>query len=308
MLPPYFNRGDLIGIAAPARKVSKEDLAEGINFLEEQGFRVKLAPNLYHSENQFSGTDTERAADFQLLLDDPEVKAILCARGGYGSVRIIDQLDFSKMKTHPKWIIGFSDMTVFFSHLHQQFNLASLHAPMLFNLSNEKRNAESWDYLTKILTGTPIRYSIPATPESALLNKKGTAKGILVGGNLSLIYALSGSASDVNTEGKILFLEDLDEYLYHIDRMMMQLKRSGKLKNLAGLIIGGMSDMRDNTIPFGKTAEQIIAEAVEEYNYPVFYGFPAGHIPRNLPLMMGAEVEMTVDGGLELQFSLEKQL
>jgi muramoyltetrapeptide carboxypeptidase len=302
VLPPYLNGGDLIGIAAPARKVSKEELAEGILFLESQGFRVKEAPNLYGSQNQFSGSDEERASDFQLLLDDPDVKAIICARGGYGVMRIIDRLDFTAFKAHPKWIIGFSDMTVFFSHLVQNFSIAGIHAPMLFNLTNEKRNAASWQNVYKILTGTPIRYSIPASVSTEKLNRAGTATGILTGGNLSLMYALSGSASDVNTDGKILFLEDLDEYLYHIDRMMMQLKRSGKLRNLKGLIIGGMSDMKDNTIPFGKNAEEIIAEAVSEYNYPVFYGFPAGHIPENYPLVMGAEVTMIVKDQLELQF------
>ncbi len=290
-IPPSLTYGSVIGICAPARKVSPEEMAPGIALLESWGFKIKLSKNLYGECNQFSGTDAERTDDFQNLLNDPEVNAIISARGGYGCVRIIDKLDFTEFRKYPKWIIGFSDVTVFHSHVHTHFGVPTLHAPMIFSMQPEKSAPEALDSLRKILKGENVQYNVPAHP----LNRKGNAKGILVGGNLSLLYALSGSRSDLDTNGKILFIEDLDEYLYHIDRMMMQLKRSGKLAGLKGLIVGGMSDMRDNAVPFGKTAEEIIAEAVAEYDYPVCMHFPAGHVQNNQALLMGTEVSLNVE-------------
>ena len=286
-----------IGILAPARKVSPAEMAPGIALMESWGLKVKLSKNLYGDYHQFSGTDAERAADFQEMMNDPEVDAIISARGGYGCVRIVDQLDFSVLKKHPKWIIGFSDMTVFHSHLHRHHGIATLHAPMVYSMGEDRTSAGALENMRKILTGEELRYSV----ESTNYNRKGNAEAVLVGGNLSLLYALAGSASDLDTNGKILFIEDLDEYLYHIDRMMMQLKRSGKLAGLKGLIVGGMSDMKDNTVPFGKTAEAIIAEAVAEYDFPVCMNFPSGHIHNNHPLRLGAKVKLEVGDTVTLQ-------
>ncbi|MBK7965190.1 MAG: LD-carboxypeptidase [Bacteroidetes bacterium] len=289
-IPPYLVPGSTIGICAPARKVSSEEMVPGISLLENWGFKVKTAKNLYAADHQFSGTDAQRTADMQELMDDPMVDAIISARGGYGCVRIIDKLNFTKFEKKPKWIIGFSDLTVFHNHLHQNFSIPSVHAPMVFSMGGNRCTDEALENLRRLLTGEAIRYLVESSP----FNRKGNADGILVGGNLSLLYALSGSESDIDTNGKILFIEDLDEYLYHIDRMMMQLKRSGKLDGLSGLIVGGMSDMRDNAIPFGKTAEEIISEAVRDYTFPVCMNFPSGHIQNNHPLVMGGSVSLEV--------------
>ena len=293
--PPFLQPGDTIGICAPARKVTMDEISEGIRILESWGYNVKASKNLFGEYHQFSGTDEQRASDMQELLDDPTVKAIMSVRGGYGCMRIIDRLDFTKFIKNPKWIIGFSDLTVFQNHLHTNFNIASIHGPMLFNFCGSRYNEASIMHLKELLTGTPIRYSINQENNFKSLTRTGNAQGVLVGGNLSLLYALSNSKSDLDTNDKILFIEDLDEYLYHIDRMMLQLKRSGKLKGLKGLIVGGMNDMRDNTIPFGSTAEEIISSAIAEHSFPVCFGFPAGHIPTNYALIMGAEVKLEVN-------------
>lgn len=299
--PSFLKPGDTIGIVAPARKVSPGELADGIKILEGWGFNVRLGKNLFKALHQFSGSDDERAADLQTMLDDREVKAIIGARGGYGTMRIIDKLDFSKFKQHPKWLVGYSDITVMHNHLQTNILTQSIHACMVFNMQDDKFDKDAVESLGKALTGVPLHYKFSDSKNQSL-NRKGIAAGILCGGNLSLLYALSGSVSDIDCKGKILFIEDLDEYLYHIDRMIMQLKRSGKLQNLAGLIVGGMSDMRDNTIPFGKTAEEIIREHVNEYHYPVCFDFPTGHVKRNLALIMGANVELKVGENIELKF------
>jgi len=286
--PPFLKSGDYIGIVAPARKISADELSIAVRQLESWGLKVKLGKHIYSVSHQFSGTDDERTVDMQQMLEDKEVKAIIAARGGYGSVRIIDKLDFTKFRQTPKWIAGFSDITVFHSHIQTHFGVQTLHSTMPFNFG---KDAESTDLLRKALLGEVNEYKIEAQP----INKKGKSSGILCGGNLSLLYALAATPSDIETRGKILFLEDLDEYLYHIDRMMMQLKRSGKLAHLNGLIIGSFSEMKDNIIPFGEIAEQIILESVKEYNYPVCFGFPAGHGIKNFPLYMGRNVELVVD-------------
>lgn len=298
-IPPFLQPGDVIGICAPARKVSQEEMKDGINWLAQKGFRVKESKHLYNNQNQFSGSDEERAEDIQSLINDPEVKAIIFARGGYGCVRIIDRIDFSPLEKNPKWLIGFSDMTVIHSQVNRYTKSCTLHAPMMINLMKEKRNEEAANKIIDIITGKNIRYSENHTNP---FNREGVCEGELVGGNLSLLFALAGTSSDIDTANKILFIEDLDEYLYHIDRMMMQLKRAGKLKNLKGLIVGGMSDMRDNVIPFGKSAVEIIYEAVGEYNYPVCFDFPSGHIDRNLPLVFGANVNLEVGKIVDLTF------
>lgn len=289
VIPPYLQKGDTVAIVATARKISMEELQPAIDIINAWGLKVALSKNVFYSDNQFAGTDEERATDMQWALDDENIKAVICARGGYGTVRIIDKLDFTNFVKHPKWIVGYSDITVLHQHINQNFGVASLHATMPINFT---KNQEATESLRKALFGEELNYSVPAHS----LNRNGEASGELIGGNLSLIYALCGSKSDIETKGKILFIEDLDEYLYHIDRMMMNLKRSGKLQHLAGLIVGGMSDMKDNTIPFGKTAEEIIFDAVKEYNFPVCFNFPAGHIDRNLAIVMGKGIKLEVSG------------
>ena len=292
--PSYLKKGDKIAIVASARKISREEIKPAIDIFKNWGLEVVLSKNLFKSDNQFSGTDDERTEDLQTILDDVSIKAIISARGGYGTIRIIDKIDLAKFKQHPKWIVGYSDITVLHSHIHN-LGIETIHATMPINFT---KNAAATESLRSALFGEQLKYELENHP----LNKKGICEGELTGGNLSLIYALTGSVSDINTQGKILFIEDLDEYLYHIDRMMVNLKRSGKLSHLAGLIIGGMTDMKDNAIPFGKTAEEIILDAVKEYDYPVCFNFPAGHIDKNMALYFGKKVKLKVEAKTSLTF------
>lgn len=295
--PNPLKSGDKIAIVASARKVRAEDIKPVYSLLENWGFNPVYGKNLFKEKNQFAGTDAERTADLQNALDDENVKAILFARGGYGSVRIVDQINWDNFKKHPKWLIGFSDITVFHSHVNRHCNICTLHAPMGSTMINDEKNY--LETLLSVLKGNTIKYTL----ESNHKNRKGKVSGELVGGNLSMLYSLLGSDSDLDTEGKILFIEDLDEYLYHIDRMMMNIKRNNKLNGLAGLIVGGMSDMRDNEVKFGKTAEQIILEHIEEYTFPVAFNFEAGHIKKNNALILGDKVTLTVDDNVTLEFN-----
>lgn len=294
--PSYLKKGDKIAIVASARKISLLEIEPAIAIFENWGLEVVLSKNLFKSDNQFSGTDQERAEDMQTMLDDASIKAIISARGGYGTIRIIDKLDFTKFKQLPKWLVGYSDITVLHSHLHN-LGIETIHATMPINFT---KNEEATESLRKALFGEQLIYEI----ENHSLNKKGICEGELIGGNLSLIYALTGSVSDIDTYGKILFIEDLDEYLYHLDRMMMNLKRSGKLSHIAGLVVGGMTDMKDNVIPFGKTAEEIILDAIKEYNYPVCFNFPAGHIDRNMAIYFGKKSQLKIENKITLTFSV----
>mgnify|MGYP006427898017 CR=1 FL=1 len=280
--------GDKIGIISTARKISLEELKPSIKLLEEWGLKVVFGKNLFEEDNQFSGTVTQRSSDLQSMIDDDSIKAILCARGGYGTVQIIDKVDFSHLIKNPKWIIGYSDVTVLHSHLHQ-LGITSLHATMPINF--EKNTPKALESLKSALFGLGNLTEI----DHHHFNRFGKVEGEIVGGNLSILYSLLGSDSDINTDGKILFIEDLDEYLYHIDRMMINLKRNGKLKNLKALIIGGMSDMNDNTIPFGKTAEEIILEYIKEFDFPVCFNFPAGHLDDNRTLVFGKECTLEIN-------------
>jgi muramoyltetrapeptide carboxypeptidase len=284
--PPHLKKGDTVIIAATARKTTQQAMDPAIKILHSWGLKVLLAPNLFEEKDQFAGSDDQRADGLQWALDQKDVKAIILACGGYGTIRIIDEIKFKKFKKDPKWIAGYSDATVLQSHV-LSLGIASIHSTMAFQFTKDKASTES---LRKALFGEKLSHKAKAN----ILNRQGKVKAEVVGGNLSLLYALSGSRSHISTKGKILFIEDLDEYLYHIDRMMMQLKRSGQLKNLKGLIIGGMSDMKDNAVPFGKTAEQIIYDAVKDYKYPVCFDFPAGHIKKNMALYIGKKAELKV--------------
>lgn len=292
--PSYLKKNDTIGIFACARKITLTELQPAIDIFVSWGLQVVLSKNLFDVYHQFAGTDAVRTADLQEMLDNENLKAIISARGGYGTLRIIDQLEFNFFKKYPKWVIGYSDITVLHAHIYN-LGIETIHATMPINFN---KNKESVISLHAALFGETLTYKF----EGHALNKSGIAKGALIGGNLSLLYALIGSNSDIDTTGKILFIEDLDEYLYHVDRMMVSLKRAGKLSNLAGLMIGGMTDMKDNQIPFGKTASEIILDAVKEYNYPVCFNFPAGHIDKNLALYFGRKATLTIENYPSLVF------
>ncbi len=283
----YLKKGDTIAIVSPARAIEEEKVAPAIDFFEKHGFKVLVGKNVYNVHNQMAGTDVQKAEDIQTFINNPEVKAIVSTRGGYGCVRVIDKLDLKPLAENNKWFVGYSDVTVFHSHIHQNFGTPTLHATMPVNISADPSTDEmlSNDSLIAALMGKDLSYKIGTHP----LNKTGDASGVLVGGNLSMLFSMCGSPSDIDTAGKILFIEDLDEYLYHVDRMMMNLKRMGKLDNLAALVVGGMSDMNDNAIPFGKTAEEIILEHTEAYDYPVYFGFQAGHQQPNVAMRLGTK-------------------
>lgn len=286
-LMPLLHANDEIRIVSTARKISADELKDAFDFIRSKGFKPTLGKNIYQADHQFAGNDNARLEDLQTAIDDPNVKAIWMARGGYGTQRIIDDVSFKSLEKSPKWIIGYSDVTVLHSALNKN-NIESLHATMPINFKDQ--SLESFNGLISILEGEKPNYSIESHP----LNIKGKAKGKLVGGNLSIIYSLTGTSILPEMKGSILFLEDLDEYLYHVDRMMMNLKLSGVLDDISGLIIGGMSDMNDNKVPFGKNALEIIDEHVSDLGIPVCYQFPAGHQFENLPLILGREVSLEV--------------
>jgi muramoyltetrapeptide carboxypeptidase len=289
--PPYLQKGDTIGIVCPAGYMAAEKAQTCINTLQEWGYNVKVGKTVGgDSPTYFSGTDEERLEDFQQMLDDDGVKAVLCGRGGYGMGRIIDQIDFKKFNKKPKWIIGYSDITVLHSHLYTNYYISSLHAPMAGAFNEDKYKNEYVLSLKNVLEGKKIKYSIPVHE----FNKKGEAIGELIGGNLALLTHLVGTASDIKTRGRILFIEDVGEYSYNVDRMLYQLKRSGKLSRLAGLIIGGFTDMKDTERPFGKTVFEIIRDVVEEYNYPCCFDFPVSHSDKNYALKIGVGYKLKV--------------
>lgn len=288
--PPFLQKGDTIGILSTARKTSPEVIDKATRLIKAYGYQVKLAPNLFAEEQQYAGADALRIADMHSLLHDQSVKAILCARGGYGTTRIIDHIDWSAFDAQPKWICGFSDVTAILCHLHNR-GFQSLHCSMaaLFNDSPAEK-VKSIESIFRLLSGEPFHLQAAAHP----LNRQGQAQGQMIGGNLSILNNLIGTDSDPDYSGKILFLEDLDEYLYHMDRMMVHLKRCGKLKKLAGLVVGHMSDMNDNTVPFGKTAYDIIQEHVMDDAFPVAFGFPIGHEDLNMAVPHGRPVSLSV--------------
>jgi muramoyltetrapeptide carboxypeptidase len=261
---------------------------DAVALLQKWGLEVVLGETINASYHQFAGNDELRAKDLQRFIDDDSIKAIIAARGGYGTVRIIDHVDFSRFATHPKWLVGFSDITVLHAHLFANYKTQTIHGQMPVNIPDA--SAYSLETLRRALFGEEISYSFT----SHGLNRSGKATGTLIGGNLSLLAAVLGSVSDYNYDGKILFIEDVGEYLYSIDRMIRALDRAGKLKNLSGLAVGGFTESKDNDIPFGQTVPEIIMEVVKKYDYPVCFDFPAGHIPDNQSLLLGKTFKLSV--------------
>jgi muramoyltetrapeptide carboxypeptidase len=289
IIPQYLKPGDRIRIVSPAGKVQKDKILAGIELLQEEGYEVIIGRHVFDKHFQYAGSDQQRIADLQEAINDNQTKAIVCARGGYGTIRLIDQIDLSPLLHHPKWVVGFSDITVLHSALNKA-GIASIHGAMPGFFVDNKKPSRSFLNLMGVLTSGKSLFEINSNP----LNRPGVCSGELVGGNLSLIYALQGTPFQLETNGKILIIEDLSEYLYHLDRMMQNLRLSGQLKNLSGLIVGGFTEMKDNDSPFGKTAEEIILEAIKDYSYPVCFDFPLGHIPKNLSVVIGGSYELNV--------------
>lgn len=297
--PPYLQQGDVIGITCPSGYISFEDIQPAVDKLKEWGFQIRIGHTVGTRDFSFAGNDEYRTKDFQNMIDDDSVKAVMLGRGGYGAVRIIDAIDFKKFAKHPKWIIGFSDATVFHSHINKNFGIATIHSKMCNSFPSDWNTAtpeqiDSIDSIRKCLTGDNMHYNVSTNT----FNKQGIAEGILVGGNLSILQNLAATKSDINTDGKILFIEEVEEYLYSIDRMLCNLKRSGKLKNLKALIAGGFNKIRpdDPGEDFGKTVYEIILEKVKEYNYPVCFDFPVGHQKENYALKCGVKHLLNVSG------------
>jgi muramoyltetrapeptide carboxypeptidase len=290
-IPPFLKKGDTIAITCPAGYMAREKAQTCIETLQNWGFEVLVGKTLVSkSKTYFSGTDEERLAELQAMMDEPSIKAILCARGGYGIGRMIDEIDFTSFKKNPKWIIGFSDVTVLHAHINKNLQIATLHSPMAAAFNDGGFKNKYIRSLKETLVGKKANY----TCKPHTFNKTGTAKAELVGGNLALLAHLTGTKSELQTKNKILFLEDIGEQLYNVDRMMHQLKRSGKLNNLAALIIGGFTDIEDTQRPFGKKVYEIIHELIKEYNYPVCFGFPVSHAKENVALKSGCTYQLSI--------------
>ncbi len=290
IVPAALQPGDKIRIVSPAGKVKEEHVLPAVDWLKGEGYRVELGRHVFSTHYQFAGTDSQRLEDMQEALDDPNAAAVICSRGGYGTVRILSKIKYDGLFQHPKWLVGFSDITLMHSCLNNH-RMASIHGVMpryFFNKSGQP--GQSLQSLIKLLSGENISYTLAAVES----NRPGTRSGELVGGNLSIVSSMQGTPCELDTAGKILFLEDIDEFLYHTDRMMYQLKLGGKLENLAGLVLGNFTDMKDNESPFGKNVRDIIAEAVEQYDFPVCFGLPAGHDEVNLALAFGLIWELGV--------------
>ncbi|MGZ5133639.1 MAG: S66 peptidase family protein [Flavitalea sp.] len=290
-VPPYLQPGDTIGIVCPAGYMDPEKAQTCLNTLKQWGFNIKIGKTLgSNSQNYFSGTDQERLEDFQQMLDDDAVNAILFGRGGYGIGRIIDQIKFKKFRKQPKWLIGYSDITLLHAHIFSNYKILTLHSPMAAAFNDGAAEEKYVLSLRDVLNGKKSLFE--TRPNE--LNKQGEAKGRLVGGNLALLAHIVGTSSDINTSGRLLFLEDIGEYLYNADRMLYQLKRSGKFDKLSGLIIGGFIEMKDTERPFGKTIYEIIHEIIKDADYPICFGFPVSHGKENYPLKIGGRYKLEV--------------
>lgn len=292
IIPKFLKKGDTVAITCTAGFMPLKNAAACIKALKKEGYNVIVSPTVGgKSKTYFSGTDTERLQELQKYLDDKNVKAVLCGRGGYGTGRIIDKVNFTKFIKNPKWIIGFSDITILLNHITSNFGIASLHAPMSTAFKNQEHNPENIVSLLQALKGIKNNYTINANA----LNILGVAKGKLVGGNIALLANAIGTKSDIKTKNCILFIEDIGEQLYAVDRMLHQLKRAGKLENLAGLVVGNFTEMQDTDRPFGKTINEIIANIVQEYKYPVCYDFPVGHGVENRALKIGVDYKLSIN-------------
>ena len=291
IIPPYLQKGSTIGITCPAGAVNSEEMQPMFAQLEAWGFNLKIGKTIGTSFNKFSATDADRLADLQSMLDDDAIEAVFFGRGGYGVVRILDQIDFTQFKQKPKWLLGYSDITAFHSHLNNQMKISSIHAHMGGGYKPNDFDALSTQSIFDVITGKPIHYVIPAHA----MNRVGVAKGELVGGNLALLSDLVGTDSDIHTQGKILFIEDIGEYKYNIDRMLWQLLRAGKLSQLAGLIVGGFTDTQDNPVPFGMTEYEIVWEKIKDFSFPVCFDFPVGHQARNMALKVGMQYQLAIE-------------
>ncbi len=298
--PKSLKQGDKVGIISTARKISEEEVQPAVDKLESWGLEVVKGKYLHEFDNQFAGTVKQRTYDLQNMLNDVEIRAIFCARGGYGTVQIIDDIDWSAFRRFPKWIVGYSDVTVLHSHINRHCGVETIHATMPINFPNNGIDNMSITSLQSALFNGKNVYEF----FSHIFNNKGIVQAPIVGGNLSILYSLLGSKSDLNTDNSILFIEDIDEYLYHIDRMMNNIERNNKLKHIKALVIGGMTDMNDNTIPFGETAEEIIHRFAQKYKFPVCFNFPAGHQADNRAIIMGrsAVLEITEKATRFIQF------
>ena len=287
--PQYLKQGDKVSIISPAGAIDYQIAQRGADLLQQQGFRVEIGQHAFDSEGVFAGSDSDRANDLQKAINDKSVKAIFFSRGGYGSIRTHNHINWSAFFKRPKWLVGFSDITVFHGYLSRH-NIASMHGVMTAWFEKEGVLTDSFLQMMEQLKGKPTDYEL--NPNA--LNRLGNASGILTGGNLSIIQSLRGTPLDVSPKGKILFIEDIGESHYHIDRMMQNLKVGRILEQLSGIIVGYFTDMKDGETPFGKTAYEIVKDAVAPYQYPVIFGFPAGHELPNRPLLMGSRIALTV--------------
>ena len=290
--PPYLKAGDSVAIVAPSGVLNhrEKEVNQAKALLESWGLKVVIGKNVYKKANHFAGTDAERAEDFQKALDNPNINAIWCARGGYGTVRILDKLDYTEFKKHPKWMIGYSDITGIHNQMHNQ-GIETIHAMMCTSMTDDLSDIqETIETFKTAVFGKDLTYTIEGNAD----NKTGTAKGQLVGGNLTLLHTMLGSNTSINTDGKILFIEEIGEYKYHIDRMLQSLKRAGYFDNCKGLIVGDMSKMRKNTTPWGTSIEQLILDVLAECDFPILFDFPAGHEKDNRALILGRTVELVV--------------
>lgn len=290
--PPYLKAGDSVVIVAPSGILKNKEthIRLAKELLEGWGLKVKIGEHVFSKANHFAGTDDERATDLQLSLDNPNISAIWCARGGYGAVRVLDRLDFSQFKTHPKWLIGYSDITALHNQIHNE-GIESIHAMMCTSMSEDMEDYKATiETFKKALFGEKLSYSIDGNSN----NKPGKALGQLVGGNLTLLQSMLGSKTSINTDDKIIFFEEIGEYKYHIDRMLQSLKRAGYFDNCKGLIVGEMSNIKKNTTEWGTSIEQLILDALNDYDFPILFGFPAGHEDDNRALILGRTIEMIV--------------